>query len=47
MRKWKMAVWYECATKMRAMGTFYAIQYTIAMLITGILMICLDRKSVV
>ena len=46
MRKWKMAVWYECATKMRAMGTFYAIQYTIAMLITGILMICLKTSEV-
>lgn len=46
MRKWKMAVWYECATKMRAMGTFYAIQYTIAVLITGILMICLKTSEV-
>lgn len=46
MRKWKMAVWYECATKMRAMGIFYAIQYTIAVIITVLLMAGLRTDNV-
>lgn len=46
MGKWKMAVWYECAIKMKAMGIFYGIQYTIAAMITAVLMVCLGSSEV-
>ena len=45
MTELKSAVLYECLTKVRAIGIFYLIQYSIVALIFAIVAICTEGKE--